>query len=175
MGGSGRIVGIVLMVIGLAVILIAGVLMIAQVGGEENTVSGAVLGMAIAILCIAAPLIGVGIYLFMKGTQEQTELAEVEKERELLNIVLARGEVTIADLVFELKSSRSEVKAMIHDLVGKGLFSGYINWEEGVLYSKQAGDMRETQKCPNCGGEQAYAGKGVIVCPYCGSELFLAT
>jgi DNA-directed RNA polymerase subunit RPC12/RpoP len=34
--------------------------------------------------------------------------------------------------------------------------------------------MREGKKCPNCGGEQAFAGKGVITCPYCGSELFLA-
>ena len=28
-------------------------------------------------------------------------------------------------------------------------------------------------KCPNCGGDLQFAGKGLIVCPFCGSEVFL--
>ena len=177
MGGSGRIVGIILIFFGVAACLVAGVWASAEMlsEGSEMTLGGAALGLAIAALCVAAPSIGVGIYLFVKGRQEAGELADVEKERKLLNVVLTRGQVSIADLVLELNSSRDEVKAMIYDLVGKGLFSGYINWDEGVLYSRQAGEMRAGQKCPNCGGKQAFAGKGVITCPYCGSDLFLAT
>ena len=92
-----------------------------------------------------------------------------------MNIVLTRGQVSISDLVLELGATTDQVKAWIYDLVGKGLFSGYVNWNDGVLYSRQAGEMRASRKCPNCGGEQAFAGKGVITCPYCGSDLFLAT
>ena len=29
-------------------------------------------------------------------------------------------------------------------------------------------------KCPNCGGQLELTGKGVISCPFCGSEIFLA-
>jgi DNA-directed RNA polymerase subunit RPC12/RpoP len=31
----------------------------------------------------------------------------------------------------------------------------------------------QTGKCPNCGGELQIAGKGVIKCPYYGSEIFV--
>lgn len=175
MGGSGRVVGLILIAIGLLACVIVGALMAAQVAGGENTVSGAILGLLLVFILVVVPCVGVGAYLLVKGRQESAQLAEVQKQRQLLNIVLSRGQVAIADLVLELGATSDQVKAWIHDLVGKGLFSGYINWNEGVLYSKQAGSMRESRKCPNCGGEQAYAGKGVITCPYCGSELFLAT
>ena len=46
---------------------------------------------------------------------------------------------------------------------------------QGVLYSKQASQMKADRKCPNCSGELTLAGKGVIKCPFCGSEVFLAS
>jgi len=33
--------------------------------------------------------------------------------------------------------------------------------------------LTDGKKCPNCGGELAFAGKGLIECPWCGSEVFL--
>ena len=113
--------------------------------------------------------------VLVKGQRESADLAEVDKQRKLLNIVLSRGQVNLSDLVLELGSSSDQVKAWIYDLVGKGLFSGYINWNDGILYSRQAGSIRETQKCPNCGGQMQFGGKGVITCPYCGTDVFLAT
>lgn len=53
-------------------------------------------------------------------------------------------------------------------------FSGYINWDEGILYSAEAAALREAGRCPNCGGALALAGRGVIRCPHCGTEIFLA-
>lgn len=175
MGGSGRIVGVILIVIGLLACIIVGALMASQVMAGENTTSGAILGLLLALALVVVPFMGVGAYLVFRGRQEATQLAEVAKERQLLNIVLTRGQVSISDLVLELGATTDQVKAWIYDLVGKGLFSGYVNWNDGVLYSRQAGEMRASRKCPNCGGEQAFAGKGVITCPYCGSDLFLAT
>ncbi len=176
MRGSGRIIGIILIVFGVAACGITGIWAATMMASSNDlTPGGAVLGLAIVFFLVVAPTVGVGIYLLVRGQHESKELAQVDKERQLLNIVLTRGQVTIADLVLELRTSSDEVKAWIYDLVGKGLFSGYINWNDGVLYSRQASQMREGKKCPNCGGELAFAGKGVIVCPYCGSELFLAT
>jgi DNA-directed RNA polymerase subunit RPC12/RpoP len=54
------------------------------------------------------------------------------------------------------------------------LFSGYINWDDGVLYSKQASQLK-TGTCPNCGAKLELAGKGVVKCSACGSEVFLAS
>lgn len=176
MRGSGRIIGIILIVFGIAACSIAGIWAAAEMSsGGSLTAGGAALGLALVFFLVAAPALGVGAYLLIRGQRETKELAEVDKQRQLLNIVLTRGQVSIADLVLELRSTTDQVKAWIYDLVGKGLFSGYINWNDAVLYSRQASQMRDGKKCPNCGGEQAFAGKGVIVCSYCGSELFLAT
>lgn len=177
MRGSGRIVGLILVIFGIAACALGGVWAAAEMSSENSalTMGGAALGVALVFLLVAAPCVAVGGYLLVKGRREAVEMAEVEKERQLLNIVLSRGQVSIADLVLELNSTQDQVKAWIYDLVGKGLFSGYVNWNEGILYSRQAGDIRASKKCPNCGGEMAFAGKGVIACPYCGTDVFLAT
>ena len=65
------------------------------------------------------------------------------------------------------------IKDMIRDLVGKQLFSGAINWDKGILYSVESQQLTDGRKCPNRGGQVEFAGKGVIVCPFCGSEVFL--
>jgi DNA-directed RNA polymerase subunit RPC12/RpoP len=88
-------------------------------------------------------------------------------------MVLTQGQVTIAELVAELEAPRESVEEMIRNLVGKQLFSGAINWEKGILYSVESQELTADRKCPNCGGELTFAGKGLIACPYCGSEVFL--
>lgn len=177
MRGSGRLVGLILIFFGLAAIFIAGVWAIAEMASPSSalTAGGAALGVALVFFLVTAPTVGVGAYLLVKGQRETKELAEVDKQRKLLNIILSRGQVNMSDLVLELGSTTDQVKAWIYDLVGKGLFSGYINWNDGILYSKQAGSIRETKKCPNCGGQMQFGGKGVITCPYCGTDVFLAT
>jgi ribosomal protein S27AE len=176
MRGGGKVVGVILIFIGIAAIGVAGLWALAEMAsGEALTAGGAALGVGLAFFLVTVPTVGVGVYLLVKGQRETKELAEVDKQRKLLNIVLSRGQATISDLVLELNATTDQVKAWIYDLVGKGLFSGYINWNDGILYSKQAGSIRETKKCPNCGGQMQFGGKGVITCPYCGTDVFLAT
>jgi hypothetical protein len=135
---------------------------------------GAVLGALVAFVFVVVPLVGLGAFLFIRGTQEAKEQAQVEQQRRILDMVLTRGQVRISDMVLELKTTREQVQAWIYDLVGKELFSGYVNWGEGVLYSRDASQLRANNKCPNCGGEVELAGKGVVRCPYCGAEIFLS-
>jgi DNA-directed RNA polymerase subunit RPC12/RpoP len=110
--------------------------------------------------------------MLVRGQSESRQMAEVVKEKKLLNMVQSRGKVKISDAALELDAPLDQVKNYLYDLVGKNLFSGYINWQEGVLYAKQASEMRTT-RCPHCGGERELVGKGIVKCPYCGSELFL--
>ena len=108
-----------------------------------------------------------------KGRAEERDLAHVREQRALLDIVKTRGQVQISDIVLELKSTTDKVQRNLHDLVGKGLFSGYVDWNKGVLYSVEASQLNGRQTCPNCGGQLELAGKGLIKCPYCGAEIFL--
>ena len=172
MVGSGKTLGIILMVGGGLLLIAFGAWATTALLSSETTSGGAVLGIVLALIVIA-PIFGVGAYLFRKGGQEQREMAQVEKEKQILNAVLTRGQVTINELVAEMQLPREDIERMIQDLVGKQLFSGAVNWEKGVLYSVESQKLTGDSKCPNCGGDLVFAGKGLIVCPYCGSQVFL--
>lgn len=171
---TGRVVGVILLIAGILIGLVGSLVAYTSTRTVEDQAAatgGAMLGIAIAII-IALPLIGAGIYLFIRGAAEAREMAELSRQRKILDIVRTRGQVNISDLVFELRSNSEQVRNDIYKLVGMGLFTGYINWEDGVLYSVEASKLTGN-KCPRCGGEQAFAGKGVIKCQYCGAEVFL--
>jgi DNA-directed RNA polymerase subunit RPC12/RpoP len=172
----GRTIGIILIVAG---VLICGVVSLfmgigALAAGEGPGVSraGAVLGIALLGVVPFLILGGVGVFLFIKGGQEAVEMADVREKERLMGMVQAAGKVSLANAAIELKMTRDQVKNAILDLVNQGLFSGYINWQEQMFYSKDLSQMQST-KCPNCGGQREAVGKGLVKCPYCGVELFL--
>lgn len=169
---TGKIIGLILIAAGIVVgvmgILLVGAL---RLGRQTQTLGGLALGLACAV-ALAVPLIGAGVFMFIRGQREAAAFARVEKERKLLGMVQAQGQVRISDVALELDASRAQVKEWVYDLVHKGLFAGYINWDEGTLYSRDAAQLRGN-KCPSCGGELELAGKGVVECPYCGAEIFL--
>ncbi|MBI5959377.1 MAG: hypothetical protein HY866_11620, partial [Chloroflexi bacterium] len=91
------------------------------------------------------------------------------------NIVQSRGQVKLDDLIVEMQLPRDQVRDMIHSLVGLGVFSGYVNWDDGgTLYSSDAKHLRDLKSCPNCGGEITLSGKGVAKCRFCNTEFFLS-
>ena len=169
--GQGKVVGTILIVIALIIAIIAGLYLFSGLAEGRLRLTGFVLGMALVAI-VALPVLGMGAFMLVRGRGEVREFAEVEKEKRLLNVVQAQGKVNVADLAIEMNVTRDQVKSYIYDLVGKGLFTGYINWNEGVLYAREAKEM-QTNKCPNCGGLRELVGKGVVKCPFCGSELFL--
>jgi ribosomal protein S27AE len=168
MRGGGRVVGLI--IIAIAALLFLG--WSATVVASGASAGGMVLGIFVALL-VCAPLAGVGLYLQRQGSQEDSQFAQVEKEKKLLNMVLTQGQVSISEIVVALQQPTDEVEEMIRNLVGKQLFSGAINWDKGLLYSVESQKLTDGKKCPNCGGELAFAGKGLIECPWCGSEVFL--
>lgn len=169
----GRILGVILIIGGFVVALVLGVLMWTYNGEGSLSTGAAVLGFALGMIVLVLPQWGVGAYLLMQGTREAKVTATAEKQRSLLDIIQSRGQVDINDLVIEMQSNREQVQKMVHQLVGLGLFSGYINWDQGTLYSAEASNLRELTNCVNCGGKLELAGKGVVQCPYCGTEYFL--
>ncbi len=169
----GRTLGIILIIGGLVVGAIVVALMLVYRNEGSLSSGAATLGIALGLLALALPQLGFGAYLLMRGQQEAAVAETAGKQRQLLGMVKARGQVQIADLAIELRTSRDELQKMIYELVNMGLYSGYVNWAEGTLYSSQASELRQLDRCKNCSGQLELAGKGVIRCPYCGTEYFL--
>lgn len=172
MRSSARPIGILMAIGGL--IVLVGILAWGLVGlsNDDFETTGFILLVIVASIVLLPIILG-GVFMIMKGGAELKDLARIDKQRSLLNIVQTRGQIQISDLVLELQSSRDEVEANLEELVGRGLFSGYVDWKKGMLYSVEASKMREMQVCPNCGGQMQMAGKGKISCPYCGADVFL--
>jgi hypothetical protein len=169
---TGKALGILLILAGLGIGLILVVWLASGMLTGGLQITGVILGAALVFIFLVLPLVGVGAFLALQGQREAAAMAEVEKEKKILNMVSVQGKVTLSTVVLETRSTLEEVRNDIYDLVGKGLFTGYIDWKSSTLYAKDAGSMQST-KCPNCGGERELVGKGVVKCPYCGAELFI--
>ncbi len=169
----GRLIGISLIVVGLGIAAIAGLFLAIQAGADDEfSVGGAVLG-AFFVFVPVAIMVVFGLLLIAKAGQEAQEETVMRNQRRLLDIVSSRGQVGVHEVALEMNVSVDSVKEMVHQLVGLQVFSGYVNWNDGVLYSSDAGQLRDLDRCKRCGGDIELAGKGVVVCPYCGTEYFL--
>jgi ribosomal protein S27AE len=173
MAASGRVVGLLLLGAGVILAILAGAWLFSGVHEGTLKSSGAVFGGILAA-CVVIPLVAGGIYFVFKGQAEARDISRISAQRQLLDIVQTRGQVSISDLVLELHSSKDKVQRDLEELVGRGLFSGYVDWNKGMLYSVEASKLQGRQTCPNCGGALELAGKGLIKCPYCGAEIFLS-
>jgi hypothetical protein len=168
-----RTVGYILIAVAVGICVIGSALLGVGLAGNQLAPAGAVLGFGLLFVVLVAPLAGGGIYAIVRGRREAETDKQAQMQRKILDMVKARGQVSVSDVIVELQSSLPEVQDMIYKLVGMGVFSGYINWDEGTLFSEQASALRDLDQCRNCGGQLSLAGKGVVKCPFCGTEYFL--
>lgn len=168
---GNRVLAIILTVLGIGIAVAASIWLATQASAGMSA-GAVVLGGLLAFIPIAL-LIGAGLYMFLRSGQQMQQESIMQKQRRLMDIVSSRGQVTVNDLALELNTPADSIKELVHQLVGLRVFSGYINWDDGTLYSVEADQLRSLEKCKNCGGALKLSGKGVVTCPFCGTEYFL--
>jgi hypothetical protein len=175
---SAKLIGIILLVAGILLFVGAGAWGVTRMNQENAEGEAALTSDAFVLLLVLAAIPAIvlaafGVVMLRQGAKEAVDTEEAARQRKILDMVAAQGEVQISDVAIELQSDTETIKDMLHRLVGMGVFSGYINWEKGVLYSVDASALRELSQCKNCGGDIKLTGKGVASCPWCGTEYFL--
>ncbi len=160
--------------IGLAVaaLLVAGGFMASGLAVHKLTVPGAVLGFILFGTLPALVLGAIGVFLVVKGKAEAKEQAAAEQLQRLLGMIQSHGQVSLGQVMVEMKMTREQITRAIYDLVSLGLFTGYIDWESMTFYASEAAKV-VSNVCPNCGGTREFVGKGIVKCPYCGATLFI--
>lgn len=168
MSTSSKTTGYILIAIGAGLIVLVGAWALVNPGLE---ITAKILALFFGFV-VGAPVVGFGLATLNKGRMEATEEVTIGKQRKLLNMVMTQGKVNLSEVALELNVTRDETKHIVRELVGKQLFSGYVDWSEEILYSVDAQKLKASGNCPKCGGKLELAGKGLIKCPYCGSEVF---
>jgi DNA-binding Lrp family transcriptional regulator len=109
--------------------------------------------------------------LLTRWQRVYTTTALAEKQRFLLEQVRSQGRVRMADLARTLNAPPELTRDWLYQLVQRGQFTGYINWDHGWLYASIAQRIGADSQCPNCGGQLSPGPAQTIRCLYCGSEI----
>src|SRR5919108_2340419 len=172
MSASGKTIGLILMLVGVVILVVAAAFVGSGLASHQVQASGAILGIALFGVLPLLLLGGAGAYLYVQGRAEARELAQVRQKERLLGMIQAQGKVPLGQAMIDMKMSREDITNAIYELVNQGLFAGYIDWTAQTFYSQDAARVGSNQ-CPNCGGVRELVGKGIVKCPYCGATLFI--
>ncbi len=172
MFGKGKIMGPIMILVGVGICFVAAAFVAVGVYNEQVSKAGAVLGVALFGFLPLLLLAGVGAYLTISGRKEEKELEGIRKKERILGLIQAQGQANVGEIMVEMKMTREGVTHAIYELVAMELFTGYIDWDALTFYAEDAAAVGNNQ-CPNCGGVREMVGKGVIKCPYCGVSLFI--
>ena len=96
-----------------------------------------------------------------------------QKQAQLASVVQAQGQITMQDISRELRAPEALIRQWLYQLVRRGRFSGYVNWETDTIYSQERGELQQRHTCPNCTAPLELVGQGIIGCTFCGAEIFI--
>lgn len=96
-----------------------------------------------------------------------------EKVEAAAKMVAARGRVHVRDLARHLKLRPAMVRRLVAHLAEHDGFTGWVDWDNGLVVSAAATSLREARQCPRCAGEMRVEGVGMVACFHCGCEVYL--
>ena len=104
----GKNLGIILIIGGLVVGGIIVALMTVYRNEGSLTSGAATLGIVLGLLVLSLPQLAFGAFLLLRGREEAAVAETAGKQRQLLGMVKARGQVNIADLALGRRGDRQD-------------------------------------------------------------------
>ncbi len=162
-----RALGIGLILTGAVWALLWGGWVAAQHAQGRLDLAAALLGLLLfALLPTAVSWVAAAVVLIRarrRGGQE----ADADLEVRIAEAVRTRGVVRLGQLATEWGVEETVLRRALEQLVGLNLLAGNVDWERGEITAPFAGVH---EACSHCGGQLEPAGKGLLVCRYCGSH-----
>lgn len=166
-----RILGVVLTVLGLLGALMIGLLLATGVMAGQATLESALSTAILAFVPIMGSVL-LGTYLFGRPTPEAEPYQFMAEQRSLLDMLKREGRVSISAAAAELKVTRDEMREIVIQLVSLNVFSGYVNWEQGIIVLTESARLRSSGHCQECEKLLDFSADRVV-CDYCATEYFL--
>ncbi len=94
----------------------------------------------------------------------------MNRDKKLLEIFKDRTEISFDEISVELGISERDAYQAVRHLITKKLFTGYVNWGEGLVCPRPDMTIEETN-CPACGSAVKTTPRGTKKCVACGAEL----
>lgn len=113
----------------------AGLVLAAQMAQGALDARGAVLGAMFAFIPAAA-LVGAGLYRRLRRPQPiDPGPSSVEIQRQLMDHLNARGQLSTAEMCRLLGVSEAGLKDLVDELIRLEIFTGHVDWDHAILYS----------------------------------------
>lgn len=137
-------------------------------GGTSAFLTGGILFIPVALLT------AFGALLVVRSGKKQETMSGIHVQRQLLELVKGKGQVSVDKVASDLGTTSDAVVAMIHELVELRVFSGYMNWDKGILCSLPTKGLRTLERCETCSNMIRISDDDATkVCISCGTEYFL--
>lgn len=159
-----RRIGQALVVTGFVVATAVGLFLAVQasagkIGARQATMISGVVFVALV------PIVGYGIFLYTKQDDPPPAISPILKQRELMDVLRSREQMEISELAQQLDITERTAQEMIQDLITLDIFSGFVNWDDGVVSCMDAEQLLQLSHCSIC--DIPIQVKHGIVCQVC--------
>ena len=122
---------------GFGIAILVGLWVAIQVSADQPL--GNLLGIALVGFMPSALLAGYGAYQYIRVGEEPDIIPDIDirQQRELVDLIHQRGMISITDASHELGIKEHDVHDAIRQLLELEIFTGDVDWKEGVIYSQK--------------------------------------
>ena len=168
---KGQTRGMIAIVSGFIIVVIAGIALSFLAGDILSTTQ--IIITAVIVFLVVSPIFAYGIFIYARSTEEESYATneEMEKPRQLLDILREQeyGEVPV--LAQKLGTTPANIRSYITDLSQLELFSGVADWENGVIAIVNPLVIEAMENCKTCQNPIDITDK-VTICKHCGTEYY---
>jgi len=168
---KGQTRGMIVIVVGFVIAIIAGISL--SFLAVEVLSTSQVLIAGVIVFVIVSPLFAYGVYTYARSTEADAYATneEMEKPRQLLDILREKGQGEINELANQLETTPENIKSYIKDLSDLALISGIVDNTNGVIAVVNPMVIEAIETCKTCGDPLEITGN-LTVCEHCGTEYY---